>query len=359
MRGFRGFFLADPEDLSLLPLVEQFAESGPPGRGHIFRIPGGNDRLATGTREASARLTASRNHRPARRPAEGRRDGHDRRSRRAPIRDRRRLFRVRASGQHRARGGLRAGAARAAARRDRAPSLRLRDAAAAAVRTAVLEEAGTSARVRQRSADRRRLGRQRAAARSAGHPELPRRRPRVDRDCRTSSRAKGGRRHPAHRVAGKAVRRCWRRARSSGTTTRGRAAATRTSIPASIRCGAPGSRVPPAAIVFAGEHTSIKCQGYMNGAIETGLRAAAEIAAIRSFRLKAEATRFPIGTAWLSASAFRLSSFQLPAFSFQLSASGFRLPASSFRLPASGFQLRAFGEGLSDFAWLWSALSIC
>ena len=48
MRGFRGFFLADPEDLSLLPLVEQFAESGTPGRGEIFRIPGGNDRLATG-----------------------------------------------------------------------------------------------------------------------------------------------------------------------------------------------------------------------------------------------------------------------------------------------------------------------
>lgn len=48
MRGFRGFFLADPEDLSLLPLVEQFAEWGAPGQGHIFRIPGGNDRLATG-----------------------------------------------------------------------------------------------------------------------------------------------------------------------------------------------------------------------------------------------------------------------------------------------------------------------
>lgn len=48
LRGFRGFFLADPEDLSLLPLVEQFAEWGAPGRGHIFRIPGGNDRLATG-----------------------------------------------------------------------------------------------------------------------------------------------------------------------------------------------------------------------------------------------------------------------------------------------------------------------
>jgi monoamine oxidase len=47
VRGFRGFFLADPEDLSMLPLVEQFAESGVPGRGSIFRIEGGNDRLAT------------------------------------------------------------------------------------------------------------------------------------------------------------------------------------------------------------------------------------------------------------------------------------------------------------------------
>jgi monoamine oxidase len=48
MRGFRGFFLADPEDLSLLPLVEQFAEWGAPGRDETFRIAGGNDRLATG-----------------------------------------------------------------------------------------------------------------------------------------------------------------------------------------------------------------------------------------------------------------------------------------------------------------------
>ena len=34
-------------------------------------------------------------------------------------------------------------------------------------------------------------------------------------------------------------------------------------------------------IVFAGEHTSVKYQGYMNGAIETGLRAAAEISALK------------------------------------------------------------------------------
>lgn len=47
VRGFRGFFLADPEDLSMLPMLEQFADSGPPGRDCIYRIHGGNDRLAT------------------------------------------------------------------------------------------------------------------------------------------------------------------------------------------------------------------------------------------------------------------------------------------------------------------------
>ena len=47
LRGFRGFFLADPEDLSLLPLVEQFAEWGAPGQDRTFRIREGNDRLAT------------------------------------------------------------------------------------------------------------------------------------------------------------------------------------------------------------------------------------------------------------------------------------------------------------------------
>jgi monoamine oxidase len=45
VRAMRGFFLADPEDLSLLPLVDQFAQGGTPGEGEIFRIPGGNDRL--------------------------------------------------------------------------------------------------------------------------------------------------------------------------------------------------------------------------------------------------------------------------------------------------------------------------
>jgi monoamine oxidase len=45
LRGLRGFFLADPEDLSLLVLVEQFAEDGAPGVSGMRRIRGGNDRL--------------------------------------------------------------------------------------------------------------------------------------------------------------------------------------------------------------------------------------------------------------------------------------------------------------------------
>ncbi len=43
--GMRGFFLADPDELSLLALVDQFAEDGVPGGENMFRIVGGNDRL--------------------------------------------------------------------------------------------------------------------------------------------------------------------------------------------------------------------------------------------------------------------------------------------------------------------------
>jgi monoamine oxidase len=45
--GLRGFFLADPEELSLLALVDQFAQSDAPAPGNMYRIEGGNDRLAS------------------------------------------------------------------------------------------------------------------------------------------------------------------------------------------------------------------------------------------------------------------------------------------------------------------------
>ena len=44
--ALRGFFLADPEQLSLLALVEQLAEEGPPGGDKMYRVMGGNDRIA-------------------------------------------------------------------------------------------------------------------------------------------------------------------------------------------------------------------------------------------------------------------------------------------------------------------------
>jgi monoamine oxidase len=44
--GLRGFFLADPEELSLIALVDQFAATDAPMPSAIYRIEGGNDRLA-------------------------------------------------------------------------------------------------------------------------------------------------------------------------------------------------------------------------------------------------------------------------------------------------------------------------
>jgi monoamine oxidase len=46
-RGLRGFFLADPEVLSLIALVDQFAAEDGPAPWNMYRIEGGNDRLAT------------------------------------------------------------------------------------------------------------------------------------------------------------------------------------------------------------------------------------------------------------------------------------------------------------------------
>ena len=56
--GLRGFFLADPDELSLLALTDQFAEEGAPGSEKMFRIIGGNDRLP----DALARALGPRIH---------------------------------------------------------------------------------------------------------------------------------------------------------------------------------------------------------------------------------------------------------------------------------------------------------
>jgi monoamine oxidase len=53
--GMRGFFLADPSDLSLLALVDQFAQDGAPGQEGMYRVVGGNDRI-------TERLAARQRH---------------------------------------------------------------------------------------------------------------------------------------------------------------------------------------------------------------------------------------------------------------------------------------------------------
>ena len=45
--GLRGFFLGDPDELSLLALVDQFATEDAPVPDKMYRITGGNDRLAS------------------------------------------------------------------------------------------------------------------------------------------------------------------------------------------------------------------------------------------------------------------------------------------------------------------------
>jgi len=45
--ALRGFFLADPDELSLIALVDQFAADADAAPGAMYRIEGGNDRLAT------------------------------------------------------------------------------------------------------------------------------------------------------------------------------------------------------------------------------------------------------------------------------------------------------------------------
>jgi len=56
--GLRGFFLADPEELSLVALVDQFSEWETPAAWGMYRIEGGNDRLA----EALASRLGTRLH---------------------------------------------------------------------------------------------------------------------------------------------------------------------------------------------------------------------------------------------------------------------------------------------------------
>ena len=51
--ALRAFFLADPVEISVLPVVEQLAKGGAPSQTEFYRIEGGNDRLVDALRRAA------------------------------------------------------------------------------------------------------------------------------------------------------------------------------------------------------------------------------------------------------------------------------------------------------------------
>jgi len=51
--ALRAFFLADPAEISVLPVVEQLAKGGAPSQSEFYRIEGGNDRLVDALRRVS------------------------------------------------------------------------------------------------------------------------------------------------------------------------------------------------------------------------------------------------------------------------------------------------------------------
>src|SRR6185436_2378481 len=51
--ALRGFFLADPAEISVLPVVEQLVKGGTPSQAEFYRIEGGNDRLVDALRRGA------------------------------------------------------------------------------------------------------------------------------------------------------------------------------------------------------------------------------------------------------------------------------------------------------------------
>ncbi|HEY3885941.1 MAG TPA: NAD(P)/FAD-dependent oxidoreductase, partial [Vicinamibacterales bacterium] len=281
MRGFRGFFLADPEDLSLLPLVEQFADWDAPGRDAMYRIDGGNDRLAT--------VVAKRLRGRVLLRTIARRVAQHAQGVRLTIEDA---------------GGT---------RREIAAAFVVCALPASTMRDVVFDpplpqaQHDAFAHLRYGCATRLLLQFARRFWRGLAHPRA------YGTDLPVGAFWDGNEQQPGPRgilsfLAGGGASRALQELRAVG----GDAAVVRqiawVGAPAPVTASqaivweqdpwAKGGYAyfdpgfdplwrawlarPAGRIVFAGEHTSVKYQGYMNGAIESGLRAAAEIAAMTS-----------------------------------------------------------------------------
>ena len=278
LRAMRGFFLADPEELPLLSLIELFAEGETPGEGPIYRIPGGNDRLPQKLAASlKAKIVLRAHVERVRQNDDGVRITFDEAGRRREIAADFAVLAVPATTardiqftpalpelQHTAIAGLQYGAATRVLLQFETPFWR-RQHRHRAFGTALPTGAVWDASEHQR-------GKPGILMTLAGGA--------ASAECQQIIRAEG---------ADGIVRRLrwlgkpspltamWHVSWEDDPLARGGYAAFTTSFPPLLR---PWLRRPFGRVMFAGEHTSEQSQGFMNGAVESGYRAAAEALAL-------------------------------------------------------------------------------
>jgi monoamine oxidase len=277
--GLRGFFLADPDDLSLVALVDQFA-GGSPAANETFRIVGGNDQLATVlVRSLDARLLLDAAVRRIVRTSRGVRVTVERRGRRSELAADFAVVTLPATTLRSVRmePGLPPPQARAIATLRYGPATRLvlqferrwwkkedrptafgSDEPTGAIWDGNEEQRGAPGILTFLAGGGASAALQRIL-RDEGVPGVTRRLEWLGR--------------PATVLAARTV--AW----TDDPWVRGGYAYFDPGFDPGLR---PWLARPAGRLVFAGEHTATRWQGYMNGAIESGLRAAAEVRALHA-----------------------------------------------------------------------------
>ena len=278
VRAMRGFFLADPEDLSLLALVDQFSAGDTPGQGKLFRIRGGNDRLPTKVAAALRGRVLLRSHLRRVRQSDGRVTlTIERRGRQSEIRSDYAVIAIPATTlrdiefipglpehQQTAIRTLRYGPATRVLLQFERPFWR---------RTQRHRAFGTSLPIGAAwDASEHQHGTPGILMLLAGG--------RASAECREilgREGAEGVTRRLAWLGVSSPLTAMWHTSWEDDPLAGGGYAVFSPDFDPSLR---DWLRRPAGRVTFAGEHTSINSEGYMDGAIESGLRAAAEIKAL-------------------------------------------------------------------------------
>ena len=284
VRAMRGFFLADPEDLSLLPLVDLFAEGEIPGESQFFRIAGGNDRLPQKLANSlRARIVLGAHVRRIRQDSNGVKVGFVENGSREEIEcdfvvlaipattARQVKFSPRLPDvQQRAIGSLRYGAATRVLLQFETPFWR-RAHRHRAYGTALPIGAVWDASEHQRG--RAGILMLLAGGRASGGV----------RDILASAGAEGIVEHLRWLGSPSSLQALWHVSWEDDPLARGGYAVFSPDFDPTLRAWL---RRPFGRVMFAGEHTSLDAEGFMSGAVESGYRAAAEIVALNQQTLR-------------------------------------------------------------------------